>query len=70
MLTFREAAQEISRAAAREVVFVPLSREEFAAGVSESGAPADIAWLLNYLFETVLDGRNASLCDVSEDACA
>ena len=24
---------------------------------------ADIAWLLNYLFATVLDGRNASLGD-------
>lgn len=63
MLTFREAAEEISRAAGRDIVFVPLSRAEFAAGVSESGVPADIAWLLNYLFETVLDGRNASLCD-------
>lgn len=63
MLTFREAAAEISRAAGREVLFVPLSREEFAAGIFESGVPGDIAWLLNYLFETVLDGRNAYLCD-------
>lgn len=63
MLTFREAAAEISRAAGREVLFVPLSREEFAAGIAESGVPGDIAWLLNYLFETVLDGRNAYLCD-------
>lgn len=63
MLTFHEAAAEISLAAGRQVVFVPLSHEEFAAGVSESGVPSDIAWLLNYLFETVLDGRNAYLYD-------
>ncbi len=25
--------------------------------------PKDIAWLLDYLFATVLDGRNAHLCD-------
>ncbi len=35
----------------------------FAAAIAESGAPDDIAWLLNYLFETVLDGRNAYVCD-------
>jgi len=28
-----------------------------------SGAPEEIAWLLNYLFDTVLDGRNANVCD-------
>lgn len=63
MLTFREAAEEISRAAGRDIAFVPLSRAEFAAGLAESGLPQDITWLLNYLFETVLDGRNAYVCD-------
>jgi len=63
MLTFNEAAQEISRAAGREVRFVPIPKEAFIQGVVESGAPDDIAWLLNYLFETVLDGRNAYVCD-------
>lgn len=63
LLTFREAAAEISAAAGREVRFEPVPREAFAAAIGESGAPDDIAWLLNYLFETVLDGRNAYLCD-------
>ena len=27
------------------------------------GVPQEIAWLLNYLFDTVLDGRNAHVCD-------
>jgi uncharacterized protein YbjT (DUF2867 family) len=63
MLTFGQAAAEISGAAVREVVFVPLAKESFMAGATDSGVPADIAWLLNYLFETVLDGRNAFLPD-------
>ena len=62
-LTFTEAAAEISRAAGREVQFIQLPKESFAAGIAESGAPTEIAWLLNYLFETVLDGRNAHVCD-------
>ena len=63
MLTFAELAQEISSAAGREVQFVQIPREAFAAAIAESGAPDDIAWLLNYLFDTVLDGRNAYVCD-------
>ena len=35
------------------------SWEEFA----ESGAPTDVVWMLDYLFTTVLDGRNAYLTD-------
>ena len=63
MLTFTEVAQEISRAASREVQFIQIPKEAFAGAIAESGAPDDIAWLLNYLFETVLDGRNAYVCD-------
>ncbi len=63
MMTFAELAQEISSAAGREVQFIQIPREAFAAAIAESGAPDDIAWLLNYLFETVLDGRNAYVCD-------
>jgi uncharacterized protein YbjT (DUF2867 family) len=63
MLTFTEIAQEISRAAGREVKFVQIPKQAFAAAITESGAPDNIAWLLNYLFETVLDGRNEYLGD-------
>ncbi len=63
MLTFNELAQEISKAVGREVQFIQVPKEAFAGAIAESGAPDDIAWLLNYLFETVLDGRNAYLCD-------
>ncbi len=63
MLTFTEVAQEISRAAGRDVRFIQISKEAFAGAIADSGAPEEIAWLLNYLFDTVLDGRNAFVCD-------
>lgn len=62
-LTFAELAREISQAAGREVQFVQIPREAFVQAIAESETPDDIAWLLNYLFETVLDGRNAYVCD-------
>lgn len=63
LMSFSEAAQEISAACGREVHFIQIPKADFNQAISNSGAPADIAWLLNYLFETVLDGRNASLSD-------
>lgn len=63
LLTFTELAAEISKAAKRQVQFVQISADAFAQGIEESGIPQDIAWLLNYLFETVLDGRNAYVGD-------
>lgn len=63
LLTFTELAREISIAAKRDVQFAAIPKEAFAQAISESGAPSDIAWLLNYLFDTVLDGRNAYVTD-------
>ena len=63
LLTFAEAVEEIARASGREIQFIQIPQDAFAAGIAESGAPDDIAWLLDYLFSTVLDGRNAYVCD-------
>ncbi len=63
LLTFAQAVDEIARATGREIQYVQIPPEAFAAGIAESGAPDDIAWLLDYLFSTVLDGRNAHVCD-------
>ena len=63
LLTFAEVAEEIGRASGREIQYIQIPSEAFAAGIAESGAPDDIAWLLDYLFSTVLDGRNAYVCD-------
>ncbi len=62
-LTFAEVAEEIGRASGREIQYIQIPKETFSAGIAESGAPDDIAWLLDYLFSTVLDGRNATVCD-------
>ena len=63
MLTFTEVANEISRAAGRKVQYIQIPKEAFAGAMAESGAPEEIVWLLNYLFDTVLDGRNAYVGD-------
>lgn len=63
MLTFAEVAREISSAVGREIQYIQIPKDDFAAGIAESGAPEEIAWLLNYLFDTVLDGRNSYVCD-------
>jgi uncharacterized protein YbjT (DUF2867 family) len=63
LLTFAEAVGEIAGAAEREIRYIQIPPVAFSAGVAEMGLPDDIAWLLDYLFSTVLDGRNASIED-------
>jgi uncharacterized protein YbjT (DUF2867 family) len=63
LLTFAEAAEEISRAAGREVRYVPVSIEQHAAMAIEQGVPAEVVELLSRLFDEVLDGRNAHVTD-------
>jgi uncharacterized protein YbjT (DUF2867 family) len=63
MLTFEEAVGEIAAATGREIRYLPVSMEEFAAGAREQGIPEDIVQFLTYLFGEVLDGRNAVLTD-------
>jgi uncharacterized protein YbjT (DUF2867 family) len=68
LLTFAEAAQEISRAAGRPVAYVEVPHDAFVDGAAHAGAPKDVVWMLDYLFSTVLDGRNAHLTDGIERA--
>jgi uncharacterized protein YbjT (DUF2867 family) len=63
MLTLADVAAEPSRATGRTISYVPVPHEAFVKGVAESGAPQDVVWMLDYLFATVLDGRNASVTD-------
>jgi len=63
LLTFAEAAEEISKAAGREVRYVPVSIKEYAAAAAEQGVPDEVIDLLAYLFGKVFDGRNAHLTD-------
>ncbi|MAL95132.1 MAG: NmrA family transcriptional regulator [Haliea sp.] len=68
LLTFQELAGEISEFAGREVRLVPVSETEFAHTLESVGTPAEVVWLMNYLFTTVLDGRNACLANGVERA--
>jgi uncharacterized protein YbjT (DUF2867 family) len=63
LLTFAEAVREISWAVGRDVNYVPISLEEFAAAGAEQGLPCEIVEGLTLIFDEVLDGRNARLAD-------
>jgi len=63
LLTFAEAVLEISRAVGREIRYVPISIEDFAAAAAEQGVPSEVVEMLTLLFGEVLDGRNARLAD-------
>jgi uncharacterized protein YbjT (DUF2867 family) len=63
LLTFADVAAEISAAAGRSITFRQLSHEDFAAAMAEGQTPADVAWLMSYLFREVLDGRNEWVAD-------
>jgi uncharacterized protein YbjT (DUF2867 family) len=63
LLTFADAVAEIARASGRDIRYVQIPDEAFRADIAEAGLPQDVAWLLDYLFTTVLDGRNAYVCD-------
>jgi uncharacterized protein YbjT (DUF2867 family) len=63
MLTLAEVAAEISTASGRQIAYVPVPHDAFVSEVASSGAPKDVVWMLDYLFATVLDGRNAYLTD-------
>ena len=63
LLSFANVAAEIAQASGREVTLVQVPHEAFVAGLASSGAPKEVVWLLDYLFSTVLDGRNAHLSD-------
>lgn len=63
LLTFAEAIEEIADATGRQVRYVQISPEQYTSALTEHGVPAEFVQLLNYLFTTVLDGRNAHLSD-------
>ncbi|MGI8625291.1 MAG: hypothetical protein ACR2J5_01790 [Geodermatophilaceae bacterium] len=63
LLTFGQAVGEIAQASGRDISYLPISIEQFTAGLAEAGEPADLVRLLAYLFTEVLDGRNAQLTD-------
>ena len=63
LMTFAEATREIAEASGRELQFIEISHEEFLAGMIRAGVPGPYVELVDFLFQEVLDGRNASLTD-------
>ena len=62
LLSFPEAVAEIAKASGREIDYVPVSVEEYAAGAAEHRLPAELVGFLTYLFGEVL-GNSARLTD-------
>lgn len=63
LLTFAEAVAAIAGATGRTLGYHRIPADDFAAGLASDGVPDDLVGLLTYLFTTVLDGRNAYVCD-------
>ncbi|RXM49181.1 NmrA family transcriptional regulator [Flavobacterium sp. YO12] len=61
LLTFKQAVNEIAEASGRNITFQSLSLEEYTQMLREYQVPQDHIWLVNYLFEHVLDGRNSNI---------
>jgi uncharacterized protein YbjT (DUF2867 family) len=63
LLSFAEAIAEIARATGRNLRYVQIPIDEYAAALAAQGVPAELVSLMRYLFTEVLDGRNARLAD-------
>jgi uncharacterized protein YbjT (DUF2867 family) len=63
LMTFAQAVGEIAGATGRNIQYVPISASEYKVALTEANVPDDFVWLVDHLFTTVLDGRNASLAD-------
>jgi uncharacterized protein YbjT (DUF2867 family) len=62
-LTFADAADEIGEAAGREIRYTPVSLEQHAIELADHGVPPEFVDFLTYLFQEVVDGRNADTTD-------
>ena len=68
LLTFADAVAVIADATGREIRYATIPREAFQQGLQQAGLPEQQIELLDYLFTTVLDGRNAHMVDGVERA--
>ncbi|UJD98441.1 NmrA family transcriptional regulator [Serratia plymuthica] len=63
LMTFEQAINEIAAASGREILYRQVPIADYVAYLREAQLPEEMVSLLEYLFSTVLDGRNASLTD-------
>lgn len=62
-LTLQDVAAELSAATGRPLSFVPVTHDAFLEGLAAEGTPESVIGLMDFLFGTLLDGRNAHLGD-------
>ena len=62
-LSFAQAAEEIGEATGRELRYTAVSLEQHEAELADHGVAPEVIELLTYLFQEVVDGRNADTTD-------
>ncbi len=61
-LTFKDVVNEIATATKRDITFIPVTLEAYTQVMQQQEVPADVIWLINYLFTEVLgDERNSEI---------
>ncbi len=68
LLTLEEAIREIAQAANRPIQIKGVSSQAYRELLQQQKLPADLIWLIMYLFDTVMDGRNTYMCNGVEQA--
>lgn len=63
LMSFEDVASDLSEATNRPIEYIRIPHEAFVGHIRESGAPEVVVWLMDYLFSTVLDGRNSHVTD-------
>ena len=61
LMSFETIAEELSNALGRTISFTEIPHEVFISGLEGVGMPGEMVSLLDYLFSTIMDGRNAHL---------
>ncbi len=61
LLSFEEVVLEIAKETGRNIQYQAVSMDEYNQLLKQHQLPNDYIWLVNYLFDEVLDGRNAHL---------
>lgn len=68
LMSFHDAAAELSAATGREIVYLPVTPQEYVIGAIDAGVPPEEAEMLGELFTQIFDGRSESLTDGVNEA--
>jgi uncharacterized protein YbjT (DUF2867 family) len=66
LLSFADCVGSISQTTEREIGFQTVPTQAYISAAKADGLPEDIAWLIQELFDNVLDGRNQWTTDTVE----